>query len=129
LHQRQFFDQLESAVALVIFATTHKNAIQDALLNRFGANVYEMRRPTAADAVKYLQGLCLQQQVQASTEQLLRVAEHYAFDLRKCVDFVYTSGDQAPDGVVTDSFIQAVLGVQSVDGNDSSHRPKRLGKL
>src|SRR4051812_32625801 len=40
LHQKFFYDMLEAAEALVIFATTHRHAIKDALVNRFGANAY-----------------------------------------------------------------------------------------
>ena len=111
LHQKDFYDQLESATALVIFATTHKHSLKDALLNRFGANVYELRRPTTAEAVAAMGKLGQELQVHAAEDLLTVVADHYGSDLRKCVDFVHTAADQAPDGIVTAAFVEAVLGI------------------
>ncbi len=124
LHQKDFYDQLESATALVIFATTHKHALKDALLNRFGANVYELRRPTTMETVAAMTKLGQELQVHAAADLLTLVAEHYGSDLRKCVDFIHTAADQAPDGVVNSAFVEVVLGAkpvvmaQAVEGGD-----------
>ena len=129
LHQKDYYDQLESARAMVVFATTHKNAIKDAVVSRFGANVYELRRPTIDEAADRVHRQCLELKVEASRDKLIRVAEHYGCDLRKCVDFAYTAADQAPNGVVTDAFIQAILGIEPTAESESTSRPKRLAKL
>jgi len=129
LHQKDFYDQLESARAMIVFATTHKNAIKDALINRFGSNVYEMRRPTVEEAADHIHRQCRELRVEAFKDKLAQVAEHYGCDLRKCVDFAYTAADQAPNGVVTDAFIQAVLGIEPSADSTFTSRPKRLAKL
>lgn len=129
LHQKDFYDQLESATALVIFATTHKNSVKEALLNRFGANVYELRRPTPEEAVKHMQKLCRAKNVQALNEHLARVVELYGCDLRKCVDFVYCAHQQARDGVVTEQFIDDVFGVPRPISDDAISQPKSMLKL
>ena len=85
----------------------------DALLNRFGANVYELRRPTFNETVTHMAQLCIKKNVHVTGEQLARVANHFVLDLRKCVDFVYTAKAQTVDGVVTDEFIDAVIGADS----------------
>ncbi len=77
LHQKDFYDQLESARAMVVFATTHKNAIKDALVNRFGSNVYELRRPTVEEAAEHIHRQCQELKVEASIDKLTQVAEHW----------------------------------------------------
>jgi len=129
LHQKDFYDQLESARAMVVFATTHKNVIKDALVNRFGSNVYELRRPTVEEAADHILRQCQELKVEASRDKLIQVVEHYGCDLRKCVDFAYTAADQAPNGVVNDAFIQAVLGIEPLAEGTFASRPKRLAKL
>ena len=113
LHQKALLRRLEFTLARFILATTHKHKIVDALLNRFGANVYELRRPTLNETLTHLAQLCIKKKVQVTGEQLARVANHYVLDLRKCVDFVYTAKEQTVDGVVTDDFIDAVIGADS----------------
>jgi DNA polymerase III gamma/tau subunit len=111
LHQKALLKKVESAQARIILATTHRHEIVDALLNRFGTNVFELRRPTLAQVVTYMVGLCRQKGLQASEGQLARVAGHFSQDLRKCVDFVYSAEAQTSNGIVTDEFVGAVLGV------------------
>lgn len=123
LHQKDFYDMLEAAEALVIFATTHKNAIKDALVNRFGANVYELKRPSPAEVVAHLQGRCQALDVRADDAQLARVVAHYGCDLRKCVDFAHTAADQAPNGAVTAEFVDDVLGLDRTAGQNPLPEP------
>ncbi|MCI0464329.1 MAG: AAA family ATPase [Gemmataceae bacterium] len=110
-HQKALYRDLEQARALVIFATTHKHAIQDALLNRFGANVYEMRRPSVEESVAHLLRVCGGKQLQADPQALARVVQHFTCDLRRCIDFVYTAEQQAPEGRIDDTFVNLVLGI------------------
>ena len=86
LHQKDFLDMLESAEARVYFATTHKNAIKDAVVNRFGANVYELKRPTSGESLDHMRFCCQRIGVRADDHQLMRVINHYGCDLRKCLD-------------------------------------------
>jgi DNA polymerase III gamma/tau subunit len=128
LRQKALFRQLERARANVILATTHKHEIVDALLNRFGANVFEVRRPSLQQAVGLMWRLCERLDVRADEEHLARAAQHYALDLRKCVDFVYSARGQAPDRNVNDEFLRSVLGVACDDAQLSrvTSRPLAL---
>lgn len=128
-HQKAFYDQLESARALVIFATTHKHAIKDAVVNRFGANVYEMHRPGLDEVVAHMRALADKLRVAAPPELLGLAARHYGNDLRKCVDFVYTAADQAPGGAVTPDFVAAVLGVDPRAAGSPTDRHEGLVKV
>ena len=101
---------IEWAEAVVLFATTHRRTINDALENRFGANVYELQWPDREEVATHLLHLGEKRKVVATRAQLLRVADHYACDLRKCVDLVYTAKDQCSGGRMTDAFLDAVLG-------------------
>ena len=126
LHQKALFRQLEKARATVILATTHRHEIVDALLNRFGTNVFEVRRPTVEQAVDLMQRHCGKLDVHAERPQLTRVAKYYVVDLRQCVDFVYTARDQAPDRVVTDEFVNLVL---DIDPDDNGLGPQSGGPV
>lgn len=112
LHQKALFRQLETARAMVIFATTHEHRIDDALLGRFGANKFELRRPTLLQAVDCMERHCQQLGVAATHDQLTAVARHYKENLRLCVDFVFTVKDQTCDGKVTDDFVKSVTGAE-----------------
>lgn len=125
-HQTDVMVAIESAEALVILATTHKNDLVEALINRFGANVYELRRPSAQEAVQFMQQLGDDLEIRVTVDQLYVVAAHYACDLRKCVDFMYTSQEQAVDGVVTEGFLDAVLGV---DRQHAAHGAQGDGRV
>lgn len=111
-HQKALFRQLESARSMVIFATTHEHLVNDALLGRFGANKFEVRRPTLVQAVECMQRHCLLLGVSATGDQLATVAQHYTLNLRLCVDFVYTVKDQTTDGQVTNEFVKSVTGIE-----------------
>ncbi len=113
LHQKALFRQLETARAMVIFATTHEHLVNDALLGRFGANKFEVRRPTRIQAVDCMERHCQQLGVVATRDQLMAVARHYAENLRLCVDFVFTIKDQTTDGCVTDEFLKLVIGEET----------------
>jgi replication-associated recombination protein RarA len=110
-HQKSLFRDLEGATCQVIFATTHKNLIKDALLKRFGNNIYEMRRPTVPEVTVHLTSLCAALGVIAETAELTCVVELNGCDLRCCVDFAYTAAEQAPNKVVTGAFVESVFGV------------------
>ncbi len=112
LHQKALFRQLERARAMVIFATTHENLVNDALLGRFGANKFYVRRPTLAQAVDCMERHCLKLGVVATRDQLAAIAGHFKENLRLCVDFVFSAKDQTPDGLVSDEFVKAVTGVE-----------------
>lgn len=129
LHQKDFYDQLESARALVVFATTHKQSLKDALVNRFGANAYEMRRPATSEVVDHINALCEKLGVQAPKDLLELVAAHYGCDLRKAVDFVYCAAAQAPGKEVTAEFVAAVLGIENAARTRQVPRSKELLKL
>jgi replication-associated recombination protein RarA len=111
-HKKKFYDALEYASCVMIFATTHRNALPDALIKRFGANVFEMTRPSSEEVVALLHTLCQKQKVQAETELLLWVTQHYSCELRSCVDVVYTAARQAPGGIITQAFLEDVFQAQ-----------------
>jgi hypothetical protein len=90
--------------------------------------VYELKRPTSGEAVDHLRGCCQSLGVRADDDcQLARVVAHYGFDLRKCVDFAHTAVDQAPGGIVTAEFVDAVLGVDRGAGQESQSAPDSEG--
>lgn len=113
----------------MIFATTHKHALKDALINRFGSNVYEMRRPAPREVLAHVHSLCVEMGVTAPPERLLRVVEHYGCDLRKCVDFAYCAKDQAPDRIVAPDFVDDVLGIEHIVTGELTVPSKRTIKL
>jgi replication factor C small subunit len=111
LHQKSLLKKFESSQTRIVLATTHRHEIVDALLNRFGANVFELRRPMVGQVVARMDSLSQKMGVRASEGQLTQVAEHFVLDLRKCVDFVYSAAAQTSDGIVTDDYIADVLGL------------------
>lgn len=127
-HQKALFRQLERAIATVILATTHRQQIVDALLNRFGANVFEVRRPTTYQAVDLMTRQCNKLGVRAARPLLSRAAEHYVLDLRKCIDLIYTARDQTPDRTISDAFLDLVLGTAAVP-ESCTPKPNRLPAL
>lgn len=126
LHQKALFRQLETARAMVIFATTHEHLVNDALLGRFGASKFEVRRPTLDQAVDCMERHCLQLGVVATREQLIAVSRHYKENLRLCVDFVFTVKDQTPDGCVTDEFVKTVAGEEPSSAVPATRARSRL---
>jgi len=128
-YQKELFDRLEGAEAMVIFATTHKHKLEDALVNRFGVNVYEMQRPKPQQAVELMMDLCDELGVRATADRLLAVAVHYGCDVRKCVDFVYTAVDQTEGGFVSDAFMDDVLGPERASRNEWEAKVDRGPKL
>jgi DNA polymerase-3 subunit gamma/tau len=112
-HQKMFLRQLERARARVIFATTHRNAVDDAVVNRFFPNIFELGRPTSEQATDHLINLSKQRQVQVTREQLDRVVQHYGCDMRKCTNFVHSAVGQTQGKLVTDNFVNAILGITS----------------
>ena len=126
LHQKSLFRQLEKASAMVIFATTHQHQINDALLGRFGTNVFNVRRPTTTQAVECMQAHCQTLGVIAGFHQLETVAQHYQENLRLCVDFVYTAKDQLPDSILTDNFVVSVTGRDAKNATSAPSRRVRL---
>ena len=127
-HQTEVLVELERAIGTVILATTHKNALGEAMIGRFATNAYEMLRPTADQAVEHMSGIARKLEVKATPQQLLIVAQHCECDLRQCVDFVYTTRDQG-DGVVTDEFVSAVLGTDSASDQTTVSLGGRTPKL
>ena len=113
MHQKEFYDLLEAADATVIFATTHKNSIKDALVNRFGANLYEMRRPTTAETISHIRTVCTSLGVTAPDDQLARVADHYGYDLKPAWISPTWLPIKSPDEIVTAEFVDAVLGIDA----------------
>lgn len=111
-HQKSLFRILERAVANVIFATTHKQAIPDALVSRFGANIYELRRPLMAEVVTLVKQLMVTLGVTAKDETLARMIKLNDANMRSCVDFIYTASEQTTDKVITNTFIDMVFGVE-----------------
>lgn len=111
LHQKSLFRILERATANVIFATTHKQAINDALASRFGANIYELCRPPVSEVVSYLKQLMPCLGVMATDAVLERMIKLNDANMRSCVDFIYTAVEQTSDKVITDAFIDMVFGV------------------
>jgi len=128
-HQAEFRTRLESAEAMVIFTTTHLHELDDALINRFGVNVYELTRPTTDEVTAHLVALGLELGVRAQRHQLVRVAENLGCDLRKCVDFVYTALDQTDGGIVTEAYVNMVLGTDPTTNPDPGDPPKRRSKF
>jgi len=109
-HQKWFLKQLESARATVIFATTHRHAINDALLARFGSNVFEMRRPTLHEVVSRLTQLFQELGIQAVEPQVRRIAQEFGCDMRKCTECVYTTAEQIGGSLLSDDYLNAVFG-------------------
>ena len=128
-HQAEFRTRLESAEAMTIFTTTHLHELDDALINRFGMNVYELTRPTTDEVADHLVGLCVELGVRAPRHHLVRAAESLGCDLRRCVDFVYTALDQTDGGIVTDAYVNLVLGLDPSTNPYPVDPPKRRSRF
>jgi replication-associated recombination protein RarA len=129
VQQAEFRTRLESAQAMMIFTTTHLHMLDDALINRFGVNVYELKRPTTEEVTDHLEFLCAKLGVMAQRHHLVRVAENLGCDLRKCVDFAYTALDQTDGGIVDDAFVNIVLGLEPLANPDQVDPPKRRSRF
>lgn len=128
-HQAEFRNRLESAQAMVVFTTTHLHELDDALTARFGVNVYELKRPTTDEVVDHLAALCAELTVKAGRQQLGQVANHLGCDLRKCVDFVHTALDQTEGGLVTNDYVNMVMGLDLTTVLDQPAPPRRRSKF
>ncbi len=128
-HQAEFRTRLESARLTVIFTTTHPHLLDDALINRFGVNQYELKRPTTDEVVDHIGSICIELGVKAERHHLIRVADHHGCDLRKCVDFAYTALDQTEGGIVTDDYVSAVLGLDPARGSGQAEPPTRRSRF
>lgn len=120
--QAKLRGDLENAKAVVVLATTHARELNEALKNRFACNDYELRRPAVAETVAHMARLCLQLNVRYSPRHLERVARHHKCDVRWCESFVYLAKQQTPDGVITDEFLDRVLGPDDQD-QEQNKRP------
>jgi replication-associated recombination protein RarA len=129
LHQKSLLRRIEWAEAVVLFATTHRGTINDALENRFGANVFQLQWPDREEVAAHLLDLSGERKVVATRAHLLRVADHYACDMRKCVDLVYTAQAQCSGGIVTDAFLDAVLGPPKVQTGQEKSGKRTRNKL
>lgn len=110
-NQKGLLRDVEGAKARVIFATTHLHAINDALVSRFKPNIFELRRPTVEQVVGAMANLSETEDVTVNRDQLLRVATHYGANMRECMSFVYNAARQTQGKVITDNYINAVLGI------------------
>jgi DNA polymerase-3 subunit gamma/tau len=128
-HQAEFRVRLEGAQSIAIFTTTHLHMLDDALINRFGVNVYELKRPTTDEVVNHLESLCADLGVKAQRHQLIRVAENLNCDMRKCVDFAYTAHEQTEGGIVTDDYVNMILGLDPAPVSGQSEATRRRSKF
>jgi replication-associated recombination protein RarA len=122
--QAEFRTRLEGAKSSVIFTTTHLHQLDEAMINRFGVNVYELMRPTPEQAADHMETIGLELGVKSSRQLYVTVAAHFACDLRKCVDFVHSTREQTTDGLVTESYVNQVLGPATAQ----FHEPRPPGR-
>ena len=109
-YQKELFRDLEKAKCLIIFATTHKYEINDALLGRFGTNQFIVKRPSLDQAVDVMEQLCRKLKVTSKREYLMQAARYYELNMRLCVDFVFTIKEQTCDALLTEDFLESVIG-------------------
>ena len=108
--QRLMRADFEDSKAPVIATTTHVAEIDDALRNRFTNNMYELRRPTTDEAADAMSAICGVLGVQFDRRHLVRIAASLHCDMRKCAEFPRTAKAQAPEGKITDAFLDLVIG-------------------
>ncbi len=125
-HQKSLFRDVEKTKCLFIIATTHENKINDALLSRFAANKFLVRRPSVEQAVQCMKSYCLQVGLTASDEQLGRVSRHYGQNLRRCVEFVFMAQEQACNSIVTEDFLELIIGSDPVSTTPPQRTRLRL---
>jgi replication-associated recombination protein RarA len=130
--QRVWHRDLETARGMVIFATTHLFDIDDALVNRFYPNVYELQRPSPEETVDYLAPLYQSLGVSVEREHLTRIAISYACDMRKCVNFGHNAARQlpGPDKAITHDYLDLFLGALPSQSHANPQKgQRRLPKL
>lgn len=125
--QRVWHRDLETAKGMVIFATTHLFEIDDALVNRFYPNVYELHRPSPEEVVKYLDSLYKSLGLAVKQEHLLRIASSYECDMRKCVNFGHNAARQlpGPNKEITHDYLDVFLGNTPLKSPTKSEKGQR----
>jgi hypothetical protein len=73
----------------IILATTHKNEMDDALINRFIPYALELKRPTEEQASLHLNGVAKAIGIVLAPRQVAWIARSYGCDMRKCINFLH----------------------------------------
>lgn len=108
---RKLRKMIEGLRATMILTTTHRDELEDALLNRLKSYEYRLARPTADDVVEFLERRCRELGVQFSDQsQLARVAEALNCEMRPCAEFPRKVLAETSDQRISDSYLDHVFG-------------------
>lgn len=121
IHQEGLLRYIERARCLVLFATTHRNKLNDALVDRFTVNAYCLKRPTPEEGTDHLAKLSAQLGVNIKSTQIRRAGEALHWNLRQCVDFLRTVANDLADELVTDDYLDLMFGEQQEIGSNDSN--------
>jgi replication-associated recombination protein RarA len=119
--QKKIRSNLGSPRALIIFATTHRHEIEDALFNRLKSFEYQLRRPTVAEGATYLKEEFEKLKISYQSEQqLARIVVGLDREMRPCAEFPRKVVAEA-NGILTDDYLDQLFGPQEIIPNESIH--------
>lgn len=107
---KQLRKLLEGCRATVILTTTHRDRIEDALLNRLKSYEYPLRRPQPEEVVQFLAHRLKELGIRYDSDaQLARIAEALNCEMRPCAEFPRRVIAETHNGQVTDSYLDELF--------------------
>jgi replication-associated recombination protein RarA len=124
---RKLRKMIEGLRATMILTTTHREELEDALLNRLKSYEYRLVRPTIEDIVEFLERRCKDLGVQFSDRsQLARVAEGLNCEMRPCAEFPRKVLAETSDRRISDSYLDHVFGKAGASQPQPRHRHRKV---
>lgn len=109
-HLEAFKKIVEDCDTHIVICTTHRDSLDDALLNRLLSYEYALKRPSPSEIADYLELRCQALDVTyENREQLIRVARSYECMMRPCAKFPLKAYREA-GGAISDKYLDAVFG-------------------
>lgn len=124
---RKLRKMIEGLRATMILTTTHRDELEDALLNRLKSYEYRLVRPTIGDIVEFLKCRCEDFKIQFNDRsQLARVAEALNCEMRPCAEFPRKVLAETPDQRITDAYLDQVFGKAEISQVQPRSRSRRV---
>jgi len=122
---KQLRKLLEGCRSTLVLTTTHRDKIEDALLNRLKSYEYPLRRPQPEEVVQFLDRRFTELNIRYDSKaQLVRIAEALNCEMRPCAEFPRRVIAETHNGQVTESYLDELFGriSESVGTRSPRHR-------